>query len=104
MSARERERTTGFFVDFSHQWDSFLPGCSWRDFTLVHVAGEWAQHTGRIEFELALLGLWLTATYVYDDDTPLLRDLRESRADILSQLASEDDARAALPSSRRTTE
>lgn len=61
------DRTTGFFFEAWHNWDSFLPGMNWRDFCFVHLGGEFNAYTGRVEFEVCLLGLWAKLTYVWND-------------------------------------
>lgn len=84
-----KERTRGWFAHFQSDWNSFLPGMSWRDFTFVNLRVEWAHYTGRFELQLVLLGLWLVLTYVYDDQTPLLQNLREMRDDFRSRESSD---------------
>lgn len=69
-------RQRGVYTEFFHNWDSFLPGMRWRDFCLVHLSGEWNPAYGQIEWTIALLGFWYRGTYVYNPDTPELRELR----------------------------
>lgn len=57
---------TGWYFDWHEQWSSLFGGCNWYDFTLIKVQGEFAPYTGRWEFEVFILGLGFTITYVYD--------------------------------------
>ncbi len=57
---------TGWYFDWREQWSSLFGGCNWYDFTLIKVQGEFAPYTGRWELELALLGVGVTITWVYD--------------------------------------
>lgn len=80
--AGSTERTKGLFFGFHHQWDSFTPGCNWRDFTLLHLGGEWSEMTGRVEFSVTVLGVSVELTYVYNDD--FVREMMGRRDDFLS--------------------
>lgn len=82
-------RTRGLFTHFHHNWSSFLPNMRWRDFCLIHVGGEWNPSFGRVEWTVALLGLWYTGTYVYDDQTPDVQRLR----DMLTELEKDREER-----------
>lgn len=55
-----------FFADFHQQWSSLIGRYNWYDFTLIKVQGEFAPYSGRWELELALLGLGMRLTYIYD--------------------------------------
>lgn len=78
----------GLGVQVGHQWDSFSPSrMNWRDFTFIHIAAEVAHNTGRVELELALFGLWLDITYVYEPDTPFMQRLHDMRRDYQSREA-----------------
>lgn len=57
-----------FYLDFYEQWTPLLDPASygWVDFTFCHFEMEWAQYSGRIEVQAALLGFALTFTYIYD--------------------------------------
>lgn len=57
---------TGWYFQGYEQWSSLFGGCNWYDFTLIKVQGEFAPYTGRWEFEVFILGLGFTITYVYD--------------------------------------
>lgn len=72
----KKERTTGLFAEFWHDYSSFLPGMNWRDFCLVHIGGEWDHLMGRLEWELCVLGLWYRGVFVYNDRTPMQVKLR----------------------------
>lgn len=76
------ERTLGPFVDFWSDWGSFLPRCNWRDFAIIHVGGEWSQMSGRVEVEVALLGLWLRFAWVYNDS--FTKELMRRRDDAIA--------------------
>lgn len=73
------ERITGWFARGWHDWDSFTPGCNWRDFTVVKIGGEWNHMTERVEAEVCLLGLWLKITYVWGD--AFMRRMNDMRED-----------------------
>lgn len=90
MMGTEGGRTTGFFFEAWHDWDSFLPGINWRDFCLAHLGGEWSAYTGRVEFEVCLFGLWAKLTYVYDDT--FAREMMGLREDYISQSTNPPDA------------
>lgn len=55
-----------WFFDFYEQWSGFFPPRNWVDFTLIDLNGEWSPYKGSAEVSVALLGLRVTVTYVYD--------------------------------------
>lgn len=55
-----------WYFDFYEQWSGLFGGSNWYDFTLLNIEGEYAPYSGRWEFSLALLGLRVTVTYVFD--------------------------------------
>ena len=59
-------KRSGFFFEFREQWSSLVRRCNWYDFTLIEIGGEFAPYTGRWELNLALLGLGVCLTWVYD--------------------------------------
>lgn len=80
------------FVDMYEQWSSLFRGRSnWYDVTLVHVGGEYAPYTGRCEFTLALLGLSVTVTYVYDTT------FNDEMQSISEQIRAQMEARSGMP-------
>lgn len=57
----------GLYAEWDQQWSCLFGRCSWYDFTLIKIQGEFAPYSGRWEFDLGLLGITLRLTYVYDD-------------------------------------
>lgn len=78
----DAEKSKRFFVDFYEQWSAFFqPGrMNWIDFTIIRIQGEYARYSGRIEFEVRLLGLGLTFTYIFD--TSFNDEMERRMADI----------------------
>ena len=58
--------TSRWNLDWYEQWSGFFPPKNWVDFTLIDICGEYAAYKGSCEFSIALLGLRLTVTYVYN--------------------------------------
>lgn len=62
------EKHKRWHFDFFNQWSSLNPfgKVNWRDFTFIKIQGEYAAYSGRWELDLALLGLQVTVTYIFD--------------------------------------
>jgi hypothetical protein len=60
------EDSQRWFVDWDEQWSGIFGRSNWYDFTLIDIEGEYAPYSGRYEFSVALLGVRVTITYVYD--------------------------------------
>ena len=60
------DRGRRWFLDFYEQWSGIIRPCNWVDFTFVDFNCEWSKYKGSVEASLAILGLRVTATYVYD--------------------------------------
>jgi hypothetical protein len=58
-----RKRDYGWFCELGHDWDSFLPGCNWRNFTFIAFTVEVSGLKNSAEVHVALLGFSLTLTY-----------------------------------------
>lgn len=99
------ERTKGWFVGWHQQWTSLIGRYNWHDFTFVHLEAEWERFTGRFETTVALLGFWLTITYVYDDS--FNREMQRRADDITSgrvKAVPFDEAMQTLSDETRSTE
>lgn len=55
-----------WFFDFYEQWSGFFPPRQWVDFTVFDLNGEYSPYKGSCELSLAILGMRVTVTYVYD--------------------------------------
>lgn len=82
----DEERGKRFFFAFYEQWSAFLSlgTQNWIDFTFIKLQGEVAPYSGRVELEMALLGLHLTVTYVYDQS--FNDDMRDMKGRIENEL------------------
>jgi hypothetical protein len=87
----ESSHIGSFYPSWSHDWTSFLPGCNWRDFTFINLYVDWAHNTGRVAVEAALLGVHVGFQWVYDDDTPLLQQIRGMRDDFVTRQEPTDE-------------
>jgi hypothetical protein len=87
-------KRTGFFFDFREQWSQLVRRCNWYEFTIIEISGEFAPYTGRWEFNLALLGLCVCLTWVYDGEFNEM--MVEEMAEIMRERAEAggDDAAA----------
>lgn len=60
------ERTSGLFASFAQDWTEWFGRCNWYNFTPVRVDIEHDRMMGQWVVHLALLGLHMELTYVYD--------------------------------------
>lgn len=86
LGTSDNEKGRRLFVSFHQQWSGLNPfgEYNWRDFSLVHLGWEWVAYSGRWEVEIALLGFWLTITWIFDDS--FNRDLKEQAAAAVAEL------------------
>lgn len=76
-------------LSLQNDWRQFL---RWRDWNWINVAlvqfePEWDRSLGSLRLTAALLGFRLTASYVYDSETPLRKELAESLDEVWTQVS-----------------
>ena len=73
-----------FSLDIEEEWTEWLTigGYNWRNFTFIEAAFEDENHLGSAEIRLALMGLTMRLSWVYNHEAPGRLILKERLADI----------------------
>lgn len=80
------EKKRRWYFDFRQDWTEwFSGGYNWKEFTLIHVYYEDEVCMGTRELLLALLGLTLRITYLYDDKTGMRTKIQQRLDDWMEE-------------------